>query len=128
MCMKFKFSLLILALSLMAVSFDSCYYDNEEYLYGGSANCDTTRVATYNGDIKTIISNNCFGGCHEQASGSAGIILEGFVNLKNEVMNGDVMCSIRHEGCSPMPKNLAKMSDCDINLLEKWIANGYPEN
>jgi hypothetical protein len=126
--MKFKFSFLLLAISLTAVSLHSCYYDNEEYLYSASATCDSTRVATYNGDVQTIIANNCFGGCHEQASGSAGIILEGFVNLKNQVMNGDVMCSIRHEGCSPMPKNLAKLSDCEIQLLEKWIADGYPEN
>ncbi|MFZ4785095.1 MAG: hypothetical protein ACOYLH_06415 [Flavobacteriales bacterium] len=126
--MKINLGILLIALSLLAVSFDSCYYDNEEYLYGGTTTCDSTRVATYNGDVQTIIANNCFGGCHEQASGSGGIVLEGYVNLKNETMNGDVMCSIRHEGCSPMPKSSPKMSDCDIQLLEKWIADGYPEN
>jgi hypothetical protein len=121
----------ILFLSIMvlgiAISLHSCYYDNEEYLYSG-AGCDTTLTATYTGGIESIIANNCFGGCHEQASGSAGIILEGYVNLKNEIVNGDVMCTIRWEGCSPMPKNSPKMSTCNIALIETWIANGYPEN
>lgn len=125
--MKIKILYLSLLIAGIAISLHSCYYDNEEYLYSGDG-CDTTLAATYNGGVQAIIANNCFGGCHEQASGSAGIILEGYVNLKNEIVNGDVMCTIRWEGCSPMPKNSPKMSTCDITLLETWIANGYPEN
>ncbi|MEZ4799597.1 MAG: hypothetical protein R2809_07470 [Flavobacteriales bacterium] len=106
---------------------NSCYYDNEEELYSGTASCDTTNNV-YNGTIQAIIARSCVGGCHEQAVGSAGIILDSYVNLKNEVMNGQVMCSIRHEGCSPMPKNQNKLSDCDINNLQAWIDSGYPEN
>lgn len=126
--MKIKILYLSLLIAGVAISLHSCYYDNEEYLYSGSSVCDTTIAATYAGGVQAIIANNCFGGCHEQASGSAGIILEGYVNLKNEVVNGDVMCTIRWEGCSPMPKNSPKLSTCDITLLETWIANGYPEN
>ncbi|MFM1998759.1 MAG: hypothetical protein RL204_706 [Bacteroidota bacterium] len=126
--MKIKILYLSLLIAGVAISLHSCYYDNEEYLYSGSSVCDTTIAATYTGGVQAIIANNCFGGCHEQASGSAGIILEGYVNLKNEVVNGDVMCTIRWEGCSPMPKNSPKLSTCDITLLETWIANGYPEN
>ena len=125
--MKIRILFLSIIVLGIAISLHSCYYDNEEYLYSG-AGCDTTLTATYSGGIEAIIANNCFGGCHEQASGSAGIILEGYVNLKNEVVNGDVMCTIRWEGCSPMPKNSPKLSSCNITLLETWIANGYPEN
>lgn len=125
--MKIK-SIFFVILSLSAITiFNSCYYDNEEELYAGSTVCDTTNNV-YNGTIQAIIARSCVGGCHEQAVGSAGIILDSYVNLKNEIMNGQVMCSIRHEGCSPMPKNQSKLSDCDINNLQAWIDSGYPEN
>lgn len=116
-----------LGIAVVAVSLNSCYRDNEEDLYGNTQTCDTTNF-TYNSRIQGIIANNCLTGCHSQQAGSAGIILEGYVNLKNEVMGGQVMCSIRHEGCSPMPKNSPKLSNCDIDALQQWIDNGYPEN
>jgi hypothetical protein len=31
-------------------------------------------------------------------------------------------------GFSPMPKSNAKLSDCTIAQLEKWIAQGAPNN
>ncbi|MFY8139043.1 MAG: hypothetical protein ACOVMR_13100 [Flavobacteriales bacterium] len=123
---KKVFVIALFALAL-ASTFNSCYYDNEEELYAANAVCDTTNNV-YNGRITAIISQSCLSGCHEQAVGSAGIILEGYTNLKNEIINGTVMCAIRHEGCSPMPKNQNKLSDCDINNLQNWIDKGYPEN
>jgi hypothetical protein len=113
---KKVFVIALFALAL-ASTFNSCYYDNEEELYAATATC-----------ITAIISQSCLSGCHEQAVGSAGIVLEGYTNLKNEIINGTVMCAIRHEGCSPMPKNQNKLSDCDINNLQNWIDKGYPEN
>lgn len=125
--MKLRLFIFFLGMASMAVTLHSCYRDNEEDLYGGSQNCDTTNLV-YNGRIKTIVSNSCLSGCHSQVAGSGGIILEGYINLKNEAMNGQVMCAIRHQGCNPMPRNSAKLSDCDINALQKWIDTGYPEN
>ncbi len=123
-----KWTIYSLVFSLFGLtSIQSCYFDNEEELYPNQAVCDTTRNV-YNGRIQEIIGTSCLPGCHEQAVGSAGIILQGYVNLKNEIMNGQVMCSIRHDGCSPMPKNQPKLSDCDINNLQNWIDKGYPEN
>ncbi len=125
--MNFKIFFTAFSLLVVALTFQSCYRDNEEDLYGSSTTCDTTNIV-YSGRIQAIIANNCLTGCHSQAAGSAGIILEGYVNLKNEIINGSVMCAIRHEGCSPMPKNSPKLSDCDINNLQRWIDRGYPEN
>lgn len=125
MKVKHIFSLLIVYSAMLVLN--SCYYDNEEELYSGTSVCDTTNNV-YNGTIQAIIARSCVGGCHEQAVGSAGIILDSYVNLKNEVMNGQVMCAIRHEGCSPMPKNQGKMNDCDISNIQRWIDKGYPEN
>jgi hypothetical protein len=123
----FKIFAFALTFAVVIASLNSCYRDNEEDLYGNSQTCDTVNLV-YSGRIQAIIANNCLAGCHSQQAGSAGIILEGYINLKNEIMNGQVMCAIRHEGCSPMPKNSAKLSNCDINALQKWIDTGYPEN
>lgn len=106
----------------------SCYYDNEEYLYSGSTTCDTTDF-TFSTRINPIISSSCLPGCHSQAAGSGGIVLEGYVNITNSANSGDLMCVISHQsGCSPMPKNSPKLPDCDIQAVQRWIDNGTPEN
>lgn len=121
-----KVSLFFVALITLFVS---CYYDNEEYLYGGNTNCDTTDF-TFATRVYPIIENNCLSGCHSQSSGSGGIVLEGYVNVVNSAASGDLMCTILQNGggCSPMPKNSPKLSDCDINAVQTWIDNGSPEN
>lgn len=89
--------------------------------------CDTINV-TYALTIRPIIQNSCLG-CHSGASPSGGIRLETHSDVVAVVNNGKLLGAIRHEqGYSAMPKNGAKLNDCYIKQIEKWIKNGAPNN
>jgi hypothetical protein len=111
-----------------AVSLESCYYDNEEYLYGSG--CDTITSFTYQNKIKGIMDTRCATpACHGGTSPANDLSLTSYSGVKAGFETMSMMCNIRHEsGCVPMPKNESQLSKCDIRALEKWQANGYPEN
>jgi hypothetical protein len=111
---------------VLAISFfGSCYYNNAEDLLG-TANCDTTNV-TYSITVNKILTDYCTS-CHSDASLQGGITLEGYDNVKKYVDNGSLIGSINQVGFSPMPKGSAKLSDCDISKIQKWISDGAPNN
>ncbi len=114
---------LVLSLGL---GIQGCYYDIEEELYPGGQNCNPDEF-TFSGRVYPIMEDYCLS-CHSQAQGSGGIVLEGYLNVRNESVNGTLLCSIKHEGCANMPDGGGKLSDCDINAIQKWVDNGAPEN
>jgi len=82
--------------------------------------CDTLSV-TYPGDVIPIFSANCTG-CHSGVSPEAGINLTDFDQVAALAQSGTLLGVIKHSaGFSPMPKNQAKLSDCDIVKIEIWI-------
>jgi hypothetical protein len=115
-------SILILAVSAV---FHSCYYDQEAYLYGSA--CDNSAV-TYTSRIKSIADAKCAtSGCHSGGSPSSGILLEGYEACKASTQGSEVMCTIKRlSGCSPMPKGMSQLSQCDIEAWQVWIDAGYP--
>lgn len=123
---KLKFSVLLLS---AIIFFSSCYYDNEEYLYG-NAPCDVSAV-TYSATVANILAANCYS-CHNTASGNAsggGIIFDTYAKLKPYATNGQLVGSITHAGgYSPMPKGATKLNSCDIQKIQAWVAAGAPEN
>jgi hypothetical protein len=125
-----KFSLLfvVVLVAILVVNFSSCYYDNEEYLYGQTAVCTDT-VSTYNGHIKAIMDQKCaYSGCHGGSSPSAAIGLDTYDLTRAGAQDG-FMCSVNWEtGCSKMPKNANQLGACDREVLQRWIDRGYPEN
>lgn len=106
-----------------------CYYDVDSELYGTNASCTDT-IATYNGSVKKIVNNYCAtASCHAGASPSASIGLDSYQLCKTSASQGEFYCSINwNSGCSQMPKNSSKLSDCQINTLSRWKTNGFPEN
>jgi cytochrome c553 len=110
------------------ILFESCSYDKEDLLNRNY--CDTTHV-TYEQTVAPIITVTCLP-CHGNdvcTSLGANINLDGYANLIGKVNNGILLKSIQHAtGFSPMPKNQSKLSDCDIEKIEKWIHNGAPNN
>lgn len=85
--------------------------------------CDTLNV-TYSGIVKKIVEDNCFG-CHATISP----ILTNYTQLKIIIDNGRFDCVINHRnGCSPMPKNAAKLSACKLKQISKWLAAGAVNN
>ena len=118
---------------------NSCYYDVEEELYyeieeelyqdvlENIADCDTLMVQ-YTLNILPIIDQHCFP-CHSLETAFANVVVEPYNGLKNYVDNGELLCVLNHQsGCSPMPKNAAKLTDCELAKIEKWIDDGAQNN
>jgi|SRR5688572_15659285 len=121
---RVQLSILILVTTILS----GCYYDVEEELYPESFNsCDTANV-TYNQTVRPILDLNCMS-CHSQLSQQGGIVLETYSNVISYVNSGQLLGAINHEqGFSPMPQGTAKLSDCNILKIEKWVQSGSPDN
>lgn len=101
----------------------SCYYDNEEELYGNEP-CDTTNIS-YAQMIEPIINSQCATvGCHV-ANGSANGIFESYANVKTKVDNGSFANRVIDVRDMPPGGNL---NDCQINLFQAWLDAGAPNN
>ena len=92
--------------------------------------CDTTNF-TYAGAIQTIISTNC-GGCHGSKPGSANIYLGDYASAKTYITaNTSVFLNaINYASTIVASKRMppsAKMVDCKIIQIQKWIQKGYPQ-
>jgi len=111
-----------------AITLSSCYYDNEETLYPGSANCTVPATSTFSGNVLPLLNSRC-NSCHGGTSPSAGIILTSYTEVMKYVNNGSLMGSINHtSGYSAMPKNSGKMSACEIGTIQSWIDSGALNN
>ncbi len=83
---------------------------------------------TYGGTIKNIISNKCQG-CHSGGTPQGGIDLSTYNGVKAKVDDGRLWGSVNHlAGFSPMPKNGAKLSTCELDQIKNWITAGAPNN
>jgi uncharacterized membrane protein len=123
---KVNFLSICLLLSVfLSLVFTSCEWANEEEQFGVVV-CDTSQV-TLSETIKPILQTNCYA-CHASSAASsfgAGINLESFPSLQSRANDASFLGSIKHSsGYSSMPKGAAKISSCDIRLIETWIANG----
>jgi len=89
--------------------------------------CDST-VFTYSGAVKPIMDNKCVG-CHNPANPGGNIDLSTYTTVRVSALNGKLYGSVSHQtGYSPMPKNSAKLSDCEITQIQKWITAGSLNN
>ncbi|MCB0657290.1 MAG: hypothetical protein KDC57_14190 [Saprospiraceae bacterium] len=124
--MKFhSYVLVITGLAMMCLT-SGCYYDNEEDLYP-PVDCNTSNMS-YAGTIDPIISNNCLS-CHNAQFPQGGVVLEGYENLHNYVINGRLKGSIQHDsGFSPMPQGAGKLPTCFIQQINAWIDQGAQNN
>lgn len=118
---------LALTAVLAGMAATGCYYDNEEDLYEFyyQANpCDTVDV-TFNEDIEPIVRGQCaITGCHI-AGGTGNGIFESYAGVKAKVDNGSLLQRTVVDG--DMPPS-GPLSDCQMKLLEAWVAQGAPEN
>jgi type IV secretory pathway VirB6-like protein len=108
----------------------ACYYDSEEYLFPQLSNtCDTTQV-TFALGVKPILQNSCYS-CHSNTTFAFGnnIRLEDYADVKTRADNGSLLGSISHAGgYAAMPQGSAKLEDCKITIVIKWIETGAPNN
>ena len=117
----------VITVLLFALSFTSCYYDNEEELYPDSGGCDTSNVS-YSGTVTPVLAANC-NACHSGNGPSAGIKTDNYNDLMTVVNSGQFKGAINHSaGYSPMPKNAPQLSECNLIKINKWLDAGAPNN
>jgi Cytochrome C oxidase, cbb3-type, subunit III len=89
--------------------------------------CDTTLVK-FSDYVSPLIQSSCKG-CHNPNSTNGGINLTTHAEIKASIQTGKFMGSIKHTtGFSAMPKGGAKMSDCQIKKIQRWINLGALDN
>jgi cytochrome c553 len=89
--------------------------------------CDVNAFA-YNANIKPIMNTYCVG-CHSSVNPSKGIDLSSYTGVKTAGLNGTLYGSVsRATGFVAMPQGAAKLSDCQITIIQKWVAAGAPNN
>jgi mono/diheme cytochrome c family protein len=93
----------------------------------GCIDCDSANV-TYSSQIVSAMNNNC-NACHSSASASGGVILDTYIGVKSQVDNGKLKGTINHDtGFKVMPPSGTKISECNLTIIDKWIADGAPNN
>lgn len=101
-----------------------CRYDKLEMM---PLSCDTT-IVTFSGSVKPIINAHCIN-CHSGPSAPLNIRLDSYLGVKAVANNGKLVGTISHSpGFSPMPQNDAKLNDCKIGTIRKWITDGALNN
>lgn len=89
--------------------------------------CDTTNF-TYSERIKNTMQVWCVG-CHNGNSTGGGFDLSNYNGVIISIANNKLLGSIKHlSGFSSMPKNTNQLPKCEIDAIEKWINDGYPNN
>lgn len=127
--MKTILSTAIIICCILFIS--SCYYDKEQLLYPGSGNgpcTDTAATISYSQKVVPILQQLCYG-CHSGSFPSGNIAMGTYTTDKAMGQNGSLYGSINHAaGYSPMPKGTAKMNNCQIAVIKKWIDAGMLNN
>lgn len=115
---------------ILLVTIASCSKENEETLRGSGNTipaCDTVNMRL-SSNVLPILTSNCFG-CHGNGRAMGGVNLDTYANIRQTATSGSLLGVITHaSGFSPMPKNAAKLSDCDINKIRAWINRGALNN
>ena len=117
---------IIFTAAIISISLNSCYYDKAELLYPTTI-CDTA-VVKYSTSVLPVLSSNCIS-CHGGTTPSAGINLDTYTGVKQQVDNGRLWGAVSHSpNYSPMPKNSNKLNTCSLEKIRIWIAAGAANN
>lgn len=84
----------------------------------------TVTKPTYTANIKSIIDGNCVS-CHSPAGQNSGVPLQTYAQVSGK--SSGIKIRIEKPAGDPlvMPKG-GKLSQANIDLINKWIANGMP--
>lgn len=89
--------------------------------------CDTS-IFTYSQGVRPILDANCVG-CHNASLQNGGVNLSTYDGVRTVALNGRILGAISHNpGYTPMPYQSAKLSDCKITQIRKWIQSGALNN
>jgi len=123
--MSRKLIYLLIVFAVLLASFPmSCENNNELDLYG---ECDTTNI-TWESKVASILQNNC-AECHGPGKENPFVNHDSYDSEIVFVKNGKLKGVINHlDGYSKMPKNRKKLPACELEILNRWLDNGAPEN
>lgn len=114
--------------SILALLLSGCAYDVADKVSDPKPVCVTPDLVTYSQNIQPLLARNCLS-CHSAALRTGNVNLEDYTELSQRAATGQLMGVVSHApGYDPMPKNGAKISACDIALLQKWVDAGAPQN
>lgn len=90
--------------------------------------CDTSNV-TFSGTIMPLMAAKCAGGsCHDASSPAANINLTGYPGAQAVANNGSLAGAVQHQDpYASMPPG-QWLSQCEIDQILMWIADGAPNN
>lgn len=119
----------LLVIAVLALAATGCYKDNAQDMYPGTntGNCDTAGV-TYATMVKPLIDSKCAtAGCHV-GSTVPGYDFSNYTGVAAVASSGKLVAAINHTGPNPMPLGSAKLDDCTITKITKWVNDGAPNN
>jgi cytochrome c553 len=89
--------------------------------------CDTTNI-TFSAGIQPMMQQNCVG-CHSASLASGGVNLSTHAGVAAAARNNRLVGAMKHQsGFVAMPQGAAKLSDCKIKQVEKWVQAGALNN
>ena len=98
-----------------------CVTKNEEQILGECRTFDLSFAQ----DIEPIIDQNCaISGCHDAATSTAGVNLEGYTNIDTHL---DRVVARANDGARPMPPT-GLIPECDRSKIDAWVAKGALNN
>ena len=88
--------------------------------------CDTTAFK-FGADIWPIIESSCKG-CHSGATPAKGVLLTNYTEVNAIVLDGRLINVLyATNGFKQMPTS-GKLNSCKLTKINKWIANGAPND
>ena len=107
--------------------FGSCAYEILEELEKDKQ-CNIVDVSFIN-EVMPILDANCLR-CHvKESTIGGGIVLDNYSDVRFWVESGSLLSVIQHkDGFPPMPKNAAKLTDCEIDQIISWVDDGARNN
>lgn len=117
---KLFFSILAFA-SLMILSQNACYYDNEVEQYG-VATCDTTNIS-FSQDVLPVINASCIS-CHVPGGQQESSPMTNYEEIKNY---SDAILE-RVNGIGGIMPPTGPISECNQSKIEAWVRAGAPNN
>jgi hypothetical protein len=119
----------LLVIAVITIGVTSCYKDNADDMYPtvNNSTCDTTNV-TFSAVIKPIIDAKCAtAGCHI-GTAATGYDFTSWAGVEAVAMHDKLLPAINHTGPNPMPEGQAKLDDCTIAKITKWVNDGAKNN
>ncbi len=90
--------------------------------------CVVPSTVSFQRDVFPVIDKHCIG-CHSGNNPWAGLFLRNYDEIAASAATGDLVGVISHaEGFPPMPQDLAKLLQCDIDKIAQWVEDGTPNN